>query len=116
MDTNKKKTQWTEEDIERVAQSARVTDNNIHIPDSYKVPKCYFKKILKRIKELHPDAQVVVERGIFGMKLEWATHNFLHLMGIEEARTADVDLNYPRKWYVCLAYAVVGIIGLIFIK
>ena len=37
------------------------------------------------------------------------THNRLYRWGIKRDHTADVDLNYPLKWYVELIYRILGI-------
>lgn len=92
-----------------------ISENNLHIYESCTVPKAQFGRNLLAIRELHPDSEVW-ERSMCSLKLEWSAHSFLYMLGIFKSHTAEVDLNSPQKWYVSLAYSVVGAIGWIFIK
>ena len=92
-----------------------ISDSNLHIADSYKVPKREFKKTLEAIESSDP-LYIVWVRSKTGMCLEWATHNALYALGIKRSSTKDVDLNYPQKWYEALGYGIVGTLVWIFIK
>ena len=86
-----------------------VTSNNIHIKDSYKVTKrSEMKEILYAIQHAKPECNVF-KRNYDSLVSEWRTHNRLYRLGYKRQRTSDVDLNYPLKWYVELAYRILGI-------
>lgn len=86
-----------------------VTSNNIHIKDSYDIKKrSEMKEILYTIQYKRPDCNVF-KRGYNSMISEWRTHNRLYRLGYKKNRTGSVDLNYPLKWYVELAYKILGI-------
>lgn len=86
-----------------------VTANNIHIKDSYKVTKrSEMKEILYAIQHSNPECNVF-KRNYNSLVSEWRTHNRLYRLGYKRQRTSDVDLNYPLKWYVELAYRILGI-------
>ncbi len=91
------------------------TKNNIHIVDSYQVSKWDFGKVLKEIKAAEPDIDVW-KRSFFSLYCEWAVHNSCHWLHIRRDETASVDLNYPQKWYMRIAYTICGIAALILTK
>ena len=88
---------------------------NIHILDSYKVSKHDFKEVIEKIAEDNPLCLVQKNRSMFSLKMEWATHNFLYKIGFEPDRTRDVDLNWPMKWWIQLAYEICGVLTWLFI-
>ena len=92
-----------------------ITDNNLHLIDSYKVSKRDFKKELKAIHDFHPNYDVW-NRGREQMCLEWATHNACYALGIKREQTKDCDLEYPQSFWVRAAYAICGCVVWIFIK
>lgn len=86
-----------------------VTSNNIHIKDSYDIKKrSEMKEILYAIQYKKPDCNVF-KRSYNSMISEWKTHNRLYRLGYKKDRTGSVDLNNPLKWYVELAYKILGI-------
>lgn len=86
-----------------------VTSNNIHIKDSYDIKKrSEMKEILYAIQYKSPDCNVF-KRSYNSMISEWRTHNRLYRLGYKKDRTGSVDLNYPLKWYIELAYRIFGI-------
>lgn len=86
-----------------------VTENNIHIKDSYKVTNTSeMKEILYAIQHNNPECKVF-KRSYNSMVSEWKAHNRLYKLGYKKHRTADVDINYPLKWYVELIYKILGI-------
>lgn len=86
-----------------------VTYSNIHIPDSYKIKsRKEMKRILKQIQSEYPECNVF-KRNIWSLCSEWRAHNRLYRLNIESNRTKNVDLNYPLKWYIELAYNIIGI-------
>lgn len=92
-----------------------VTKNNVHIEDSYTVPKNQFDRVLGKIKTDNPDCEVW-NRCWWSLKFEWATHNFLYMLHILRSHTKDVDLNYPQPWYINWAYNVIGCLVWVFVK
>lgn len=89
--------------------------NNIHIDMSCTISKKYFDSALVGIEEAHPELNVW-KRSMKSLKRELATHNLLYSWGIAKSRTRDCDLNYPLKWYVSVAYWVIGSLALLIIK
>lgn len=86
-----------------------VTANNVHIKDSYKVSsKSEMKEMLYAIQYRHPECKTF-NRSYESLISEWRTHNRLYRWGFKRNHTADVDLDYPLKWYMKLAYKILGI-------
>lgn len=92
----------------------------IHIQESYKVSKKYFKPLIKALREVYakPFLKVAVfdNRSDRSLVLEWAAHNLLYKLGIARDHTADLGLEWPQKWYLKLGYWIVGNLGMIFLK
>ena len=93
-----------------------ITKNNIHIEDSFDVPKRDIKGDLVVILE-YADRQdcKVCNRSLKSLCLEWYAHNLLYRLHIQRARTKDVDLNFPQSWKERVFYAIIGTIAWIFI-
>ena len=91
----------------REAWKYSVSENNIHMDSSFLVSKEDFESELNALREQHPNSQVW-NRSIESLKLEWATHNAFHTMGIFPNRTGHMDLNWPQPWFVRLGYTVIG--------
>ena len=87
-----------------------ISRNNLHLVDSYLVPKDDFRKELDPIRVQHQTECEVFLRSDRSLCREWATNNFYYMVGIEPERTRDCDLNYPQKWWVSAAYWVVGML------
>lgn len=92
-----------------------ISDNNLHLIDSYMESKKFFSTELKSIRELEPNYGVW-NRGIPQMCLEWAVHNACYALGIKKEQTKDCDLNYPQPFWERAAYAICGCIVWPFIK
>ena len=92
-----------------------ISNNNLHLIDSYKVSKKRFDGELNRIKAIHPNSDVW-KRTRCSLKLEWATNNGLYALGIKRDRTKDVDINYPLKWYEKVMYSIAGFLVWLLIK
>lgn len=87
----------------------KVTKNNIHIQDSYKVTsKSKMIEVLYIIQHNHPDCNSF-KRSYNSLISEWRTHNRLYRLGFKRSRTADVDLDAYPKWYMQLLYWIWGI-------
>ena len=75
-----------------------ITDDNLHIVDSWKVRQWRMRRVLRTIKEdAAPGATLVFNRSLFSLKCEWICHNVGFFAGIRPDETKDVDLNYPCK-------------------
>lgn len=86
----------------------KVTENNIHIQDSYVITKRKdMKDILEKLKVEYPEC-LSFKRTTYSLTSEWKTHNRLYRLGYKKDRTGSVDMNYPLKWYVELAYKILG--------
>lgn len=86
-----------------------ISENNIHIKDSYKVTsKSEMKEMLYAIQCRHPECNSF-KRSYNSLVSEWRAHNRLYRLGYKKKRTGDVDLNYPLKWYIELLYKLLGI-------
>ena len=87
----------------------KITENNIHIENSYQIKsKSEMKEVLYAIQHNHPECSSF-KRSYESLIAEWRAHNRLYRWGIKRNHTADVDLNYPLKWYVELIYRILGI-------
>jgi len=86
-----------------------VTDNDIHIEDSYKAFKSEFDEILNEIHYEYPENAVLNNRSKFSLKMVWAVHNFCYDINFMRKYTKDVDLDYPQPWYMTCAYCVCGL-------
>ena len=94
-----------------------VSKTNLHIEDSYEVPKRYMRRTLREIREECRRKGIdtdVFKRSVFSLKMEWICHNFLYYAGIERERTKDTDLDNPcdrPEWQ----YIVCGILVWLFV-
>lgn len=86
------------------------------IYDSFLVHKDRFESEINVIRYMNPDCPIWHLRSMGSMKREWATHNLLYSLGIKRKSTKDVDLDFTQKWYMKLAYWVIGNIALLVIK
>lgn len=93
----------------------KIYGDRIKLFDSCTIPKSKFGRELGAIRNLHPSCRIW-KRSEGNIRREWASHNLAYSLGINRAKTADVDLDYEPKWYHNLAYAVVGTIALWVIK
>lgn len=93
----------------------KISDSDLQIIDSYTYSKHQFSGCLALIQLKSPD-YAVWERSKWGMRMEWATHNFCYMLHIKRSSTASVDLNYPRAWWEPIVYGICGLISWIFIK
>lgn len=93
----------------------RIFNDRVKLLESYLVPKGRFKRELQAIRNLHPNNPLWV-RSEASLCREWASHNLAYSLGINRIKSADCDLEYEPKWYMNLAYGVVGVIALLVIK
>ena len=80
------------------------SSNNVKIIDSFEVTevKCMIL-LIKLLRKESPCITIIHERSIFSLIIEWRAHNLLYDLHILRSRTKDVDLNYP-KWYFMICY------------
>ena len=89
----------------------KITNKCIILYDSYLTPKKEYRPTLEEIKEDHPENDVVKNRSITGMCLEWAVHSFLYnYFRYEENRTKNTDLEWPRSTKEKILYTFFGIL------
>ena len=93
----------------------KIFNDRVKLLDSYLVKKRLFQRELVAIRNLHPSCPLW-NRSDKSLKREWATHNLAYSLGIKREKAKDADLNFEQKWYVKLAYGVVGTIALWVIK
>lgn len=93
----------------------KITRDNIHLIDSWKVPKRRFVRELARIRYIHPECEVW-RRSERSLEREWAVHNLLYSLGLFRSRTKDCDLDWPQKWPIRAAYDVIGTAAMILIQ
>lgn len=93
----------------------KIYADRVKLFDSYLVPKAKFSRELGSIRNLHPSCRLW-KRSDRNIIREWASHNLAYSLGINRAKTTDVDLDYEPKWYHNLIYGVVGTIALWVIK
>ena len=80
-----------------------LTIDNLHLFDSYRVPRWKMRGVLEDIKKngrcLHQKYPAsfsqVFKRSFFSLKMEWLCHNTLYWLGIQRDLTKDADLDYP---------------------
>ncbi len=73
-----------------------ITDNNLHIRQSYQYPAAKMLTGLESIKALFPKSNVW-RRSMRSLKAEWMVHNACYCLHILRIHTSDVDLNYPNR-------------------
>lgn len=87
-----------------------LSTNNIHIENSHDVElPIVMDEILNTLRKEVDDANITMDtplnhRSNASMAREWIAHNNLYILGYEQERTKSVDLNFPQKWYVKVAY------------
>lgn len=101
-----------------------LTENNLHIVDSYKVRKWNMRKELNYIKNNDPTLNIVFVRCTTSLILEWICHNFLYRIGYQRERTKDADLDnpcdHPEWMYIAcgigiIALELLALIGLVWL-
>lgn len=93
----------------------KIYSDRVKLLDSYLVPKAKYGRELQSIRNLHPNLPLW-NRSEGNIRREWASHNLAYSLGIKRSKTKDCDLNFEPKWYVKLAYFIVGSIALLVIK
>lgn len=92
-----------------------VSDDNIHIQESYKTSKKEIPSSVDGLIAQYPDCAVIKTRWRYSLIMEWVAHNFLYQINYKRDRTADVDLN-TMPWYMQLLYCVCGTAVWLFTK
>ena len=93
----------------------KILGDRVKLYDSYTVSKKDFATELHVIQYMNPKCRLWhrSERSLIN---EWRVHNLAYKWGINREKTADCDLNYEQKWYNEVAYFIVGMIAVLFIK
>ena len=94
--------------------SYAISNDNVHIVDSYTISKADFDAVLKLLRARHQNCQVWL-RTNKSLRREWATHNLCYAWNIKRAQTADVDLNTPQTFWEKVGYGIVGWFALMII-
>ena len=94
----------------------KVSKNNINVNDSFLYTKKEIKSTVDEFYKSFPNCAVIQNRSKYSLMAEWCVHNFLYGLNILRDRTSNVDLNYPQKWWVELAYEIAGPFCYLFIK
>lgn len=87
-----------------------LSTNNIHIENSHNVElPIVMDEILTLLRKEVEDTGITIDtplnhRSNASLIREWIAHNNMYILGYEVERTKNVDLNYPQKWYVKVAY------------
>lgn len=94
----------------------KVSKNNIHIEDSYKVNRKDDMQIV--LTDIRADYSLeesdVLKRTDKSLIKEWYVHNVLYNLNLFREHTKDVDLNYPQSKIIEIAYSVAYFIVSIF--
>lgn len=90
---------------------------SIHIEGSSKMSRADFLAALPA-KPFHTieAALVMTCRSTRSLLREWAAHKLLYQLHILRSHTESVDLDYPQRLSVRIAYRIVGGIALIFYR
>lgn len=94
-----------------------ITENNLHIIDSYKISKKEMEDFLCQIQKDSANLYIfskIWSRPFFSLRMEWVCHNFLYSIGYKREQTKDVDLNLPCK--IEWLYKVLGCLVWVFVK
>ncbi len=73
-----------------------ISENNLHIINSFDYRKKEMQKVLSDLRNLHPRS-MVWWRDMQSLIDEWCVHNALYRLHIMRSHTADVDLNNPCR-------------------
>ena len=73
-----------------------ISDNCLHISDSYLYSKDDMIPSLNLIKSRYPHSDIW-QRSMRSLRAEWIVHNACYRLHILRSHTADVDLNYPNR-------------------
>lgn len=93
------------------------TQITFQMKDSYQLTKKNIEsEILQKDFANRTPELIIRHRSMFSMKMEWATHKLLYKLGIQRARTKDLDLDWPQPWYYRVGYIVFGLIAWPFIR
>lgn len=90
---------------------------SIHIEGSSRMSRADFLAALPA-KPFHTieAALVMTCRSTRSLLREWAAHKLLYQLHILRSHTESVDLDYPQRLSVRIAYRIVGGIALIFYR
>ena len=83
--------------------------------DSCLVPSKNFLTELNEVKNKTAICPLWDKRSMWSLRCEWAVHNLCYKLKIKRDKTKDVDFEYEQKWYLSLAYYILGTIVMPFV-
>ena len=86
----------------------QVTDNNVHIVDSYRIKDDQEKLLFISIIRLS-SPETWAKRTDESLLAEWKAHNILYKIGYKRARTKDVDLENDQDILHAIGYAILSL-------
>ena len=96
--------------IFKIKMLIKVSKNNIHIENSYEVKtRNDMQLVLNDIRAHHSlvycDVLLRTDKSLIN---EWCAHNLLYNLHLFRKHTKDVDLNYPQRKIVEIAYSIIS--------
>ena len=98
--------------------SVAVTENNIHIENSYLIE--YKEDMIELLEEYRRKYNsnafynyIINKRSIKSMTFEWDAHNLLYKLVLFKSRTKDVDID-DEKPYRIFCYYILGYVWFMF--
>lgn len=86
------------------------SDVGIRICDSYQIKSG--KEMQEVLNEIRTDdnnqSQILQKRTDKSLIEEWKAHNLLYYLHLFRSHTADVDFEYPQKWYYKVIYKILS--------
>lgn len=88
----------------------KVSKDNIHIENSYKTKtRNDMQLVLNDIRAHHSLGYCnVLKRTDKSLINEWCTHNAFYNLHLFRKHTKDVDLNYPQRKIIEIAYSIIS--------
>ena len=89
----------------------KVSKNNIHIENSYETKtRNDMQLVLNDIRAHHSlgycNVLLITDKSLIN---EWCAHNVLYHLHLFRKYTKDVDLNYPQRKIVEIAYSIISL-------
>ena len=84
-----------------------VSENNVHITDSYRIKDDAEKKLVIDITRLRYPS-IWEKRTIGSLMSEWKAHNALYRHNLLVSHTKDVDLESKQSLFLRIAYFLVS--------
>ena len=96
--------------IIKIKMLIKVSKNNIHIDNSYETKTRHdMRLVLNNIRAHHSleycDVLLRTDKSLIN---EWCANNALYNLHLFRKHTKDVDLNYPQRKIVEIAYSIIS--------